>query len=370
MMRIYGWPEEEAFAFAMGEKPAEQSWCDIPVGALGLKILGNDRVIIVANKKEYSLKRTEKWTNITYGDILFISKKGLVRHLFKRGQSEIDLFLTNKCNSNCIMCPLPETVRKKDNYGHFRWLTDFINILPSDIPYINVTGGEPTFEVEHFLTIMRLLKNKFHCSEFQLLTNGRSFSDSVFLKDAIENMPSHTRIAVPLHSCNEIVHDSITQSKGSFRQTDRGIRNLLSQRQKVELRIVVSKENLYTVRETVGYIADYYPGIFVVNFIAMEMMGNAIKNKDRLWIDYDEVFSIIRESIIYLVSKGIDTQLYNFPLCAVDKGFWPLAARSISDYKIRYKEACSDCSVKSLCGGFFSSTMKVINPEVKVIREL
>ena len=116
--------------------------------------------------------------------------------------------------------------------------------------------------------------------------------------------------------------------------------------------------------ETAEYIVHHFKGVFCVNFIAMEMMGNAVKNKNILWEDYSVLFQKAKRAIILLVQNGVDVQLYNFPLCTVEKGFWSIAVKSITDYKIRYMEACDSCRVKSICGGFFYSTKQLMCPKV------
>jgi len=365
MIRILNWPNEDLFALYKEQLPEV-----VDGNRIELSLLANNQMAIRIGKECFAFTIVGNWEQMNDGDIISIRKDGLVNRIYKKGQAEIDLFLTNQCNSNCLMCPLTESVRKKKYSGQYQWISDLIEVLPEDIPFINITGGEPTLEINQFLRIMRQIKVKFQKSEFQLLTNGRSFSDNAFLMEALLNMPNHIRFAIPLHSGIESVHDRITQSSGSFRQTDRGIKNLLSNGQKVEIRIVLSKLNIESVRETVRYIAKQYPGVFVVNFVGMEMMGNAIRNRILLWEDYAMLFQRIKEAVLYLISKGIDTQLYNFPLCAIDRGYWTLAVKSITDYKIRYKEECGKCAARSLCGGFFMSTLKIIDPEVKVIDEL
>ena len=62
-------------------------------------------------------------------------------------EREIDIFVTNKCNSNCIMCPMSEGSRRKNNPEHIEELKAYIRELPKDVEYINVTGGEPTLAV-------------------------------------------------------------------------------------------------------------------------------------------------------------------------------------------------------------------------------
>ncbi len=309
------------------------------------------------------------WQN-EQGDIISDLGNGKSVTVYKKGQSEVDLFVINKCNSNCVMCPLTEFSRRKRIKEHFSWLMKYLELLPSDIPYMNITGGEPTLAGSEFIEVLKILRSKFQHTEFQLLTNGRSFSDKAFLNTVMMYMPNQTRFAIPLHSYNPEIHDYITRAPGSFKQTDQGIRNLLALSQKVEIRLVLSQLNLGSILQTAKYIIKEYPGVLVVNFIGMEMMGNAAKNKDVLWEEYPAVFARIKQSTLYLIEKGIDVQLYNFPLCAVDRGFWPITARSITDYKIRYKEECTACVVKDVCGGFFSSTLKMMNPQVKVIKDI
>ena len=368
MITIDEWPAEECLAVYRHNLYMEREAALDDTVIISCK--DESTLLIQIQRHIYSFHVTGSWEELSEGDVVSISNKGRIHLLYKMGQSEIDLFITNKCNSNCIMCPLSELSRKKMIPSQYQWIKEYIHVLPPDIPYINITGGEPTLDTDKFQDILKNLKKKFQKSQFQLLTNGRSFSDTSFLKETLCNIPNYTRFAVPIHSAVESVHDRITQSPGSFRQTDRGIKNLLKYDQKVEVRIVLSKINIPSLRETVEYIANNYRGIFVVNFVGLEMMGNAARNKDMLWMDYKYLFHQIRESILFLICRGIDTQLYNFPLCAIDKGFWPLAAKSITDYKIRYKEECNDCMAKPVCGGFFSSTLKLMNPEVKVIQEI
>jgi His-Xaa-Ser system radical SAM maturase HxsC len=288
--------------------------------------------------------------------------------MYSEQNGEIDVFMTNRCNSNCLMCPLSEAVRRKRQERHEEWVREYINILPSYVRYINITGGEPTLSQQFFCDMMLIMKEKFVKSNFQLLTNGRSSADKIFLQKVLKVTPNGMRFAIPVHSVEPNIHDMITQVQGSFTQTDRGIRNLLHEQQKVEVRIVVSRKNADTLVDTARYIVDNYRGVFCVNFIGMEMMGSAALNKDSLWIDYSEVFKKSKNAVDILVEAGIDVQLYNFPLCAVNRGYWHIAAKSITDYKIRYMDECEECSVKTICGGFFYSTKQVMKPRVTPVK--
>ena len=316
----------------------------------------------------YSLEGDER-PELNEGDIIRVFENGKIEIVYRHGLKEIDLFVTNICNSNCIMCPLSEYSRRKKLENHLSWTKRYIELLPEDLYYINITGGEPTFIKDDLIDILYMIRNKYNRVQSQMLTNGRSFSDLMFLRKIVDASLNGMKYAIPLHSSNKIVHDRITQSINSFIQTDKGIRNLLKLNQKVEIRIVLSKENVDTVFETASYIVNNYIGVFCVNFVAMEMMGNAVVNRERLWMDYDAIFRRIKSSIDLLIRHGIDVQLYNFPLCMVDRGYWSIAANSITDYKIRYQDECEECAVRTICGGWFLSTKQVMNPRVYPVGE-
>lgn len=359
--KIVGWKQGERLVrYTSNESMVNQSDTMQIVPHDGLKIKIGDKTFVYQVK---NIEEKEYYEN----DVFQISETGEITKVYSSKNQEVDIFITNKCNSNCVMCPLPENVRRKKQLQQSSWIKSYIRALPEEIGYINVTGGEPTLAKEELFSILSLLKQKYQHSGYQLLTNGRSASDKKFLQQLLKYIPNGMRFAIPLHSAIESVHDEITNVRGSFKQTDQGIKNLLQSGQKVEIRIVVSRKNIDTMEETARYIRKYYQGVFCVNFIAMEMMGNAAVHKNELWMDYPEAFQRIKKAIAILIHGGIDVQLYNFPLCAVEHGYWYLAVKSITEHKIRYMEECTSCVVKNICGGFFVSTKTLMKPEVKPI---
>ena len=367
---IQKWDRGDSFVVCKGEEDASAGEGVQDVSIYAMSPRADGRVILRQQGEERLYVCTGESFPFRDGDVFYIRADGKIRREYSRGQAEIDLFITGKCNSNCLMCPLPASARRRSNQGQYEWLKAYVAALPSDVPYINITGGEPTLEKEHFLDVLRRVKAKFPCADFQLLTNGRSLADGHLLDAVLECAPSHMRFAIPLHAGRKSIHDGITQSPGSFEETCEAIRRLLAFRQKVEIRIVLSRLSVPYIEETAKYIAQNFRGVISVNFMAMEMMGAAAQNREMLWEDYRLIFQKIKKSLVYLICHGIDTQLYNFPLCALDRGFWPIAKRSITASKIRYKEACAVCSVRDMCGGFFYSTLALMDPDVEVIRLL
>ncbi len=279
------------------------------------------------------------------------------------------LMLTTKCNSSCIMCPMSESMRKGPVYETTEHLLRLIELFPTDAPFLTITGGEPTLIKEDMFVILDALKNHFEGTKFFLLTNGRTLSNRKYRERFLSAMPENLRFCIPLYGHDEITHDTITQTPGSFRQTVEALHELLKAGCETEIRIVVSRLNAYRMDELCDYIAKHFKGTAVINIMAAEMCGAAVTNKEKVWLDYAECFQCSKRGIRHLMKNGIDVRLYNFPLCKTDREYWSLCEKSITDYKIRYSDDCGRCAVKEICGGVFGTTLGVTKMKLNPIGE-
>ncbi len=292
-------------------------------------------------------------------DVLSINEMGIISHLYRSDSDDNAIVFTMQCNSNCVMCPCSETSRKKGFLSSAEYIKELLRYIPEHARYLTLTGGEPTLLKDDFFVVMEYIKQTRGNTHFQLLTNGRVFGDYSFTKMFVECLPQSIELGIPLYGYNEETHDSITRSPGSFKQTVIGIHNLLHHNIDVELRIVLTKQNIDYIEKVVAYIVKYLSGVRCVNFMGLELMGNAAKNMDMVWLPYDVMFQKAEKAIKMLIEHGMDVKLYNFPLCAVKKEYWVLCAKSISDYKIEYDDLCSECKVREICGGIFDSTKRM-----------
>ena len=64
----------------------------------------------------------------------------------------------------------------------------------------------------------------------------------------------------------------------------------------------------------------------------------------------------IGQAILSLDSWGIDTSVYNIPLCLLDENIRPFATKSISDWKVKYLPECDGCPLKEQCCGLFATS--------------
>ena len=217
-------------------------------------------------------------------DVVEIINKKNIRVLYRDDSDDNVIMVTNQCNSNCIMCPDPDVIRNTKENPDIRKLIEQVRCIPEDTKHITITGGEPGILKENLIVLLNECKENLQNTEFLLLSNGRVFADEKFTTKLKKKLPNQIRIAIPIYADNEELHDQITRAKGSFRQTITGIRRLIDKKIDVEIRIVVLKKNYQNLEKIAKFIVKKLPEVKIVNIMALEMTGNAHKNKKEIWI--------------------------------------------------------------------------------------
>ena len=330
-----------------------------------LLLIKDDCCTFYPEKIMYPLseRNQEDFAALHSGDIIEITNTGRCFRRFDVTENDATIYLGGQCNSNCVMCPSFDEERQESPEDE-EYVRQFIELLPDELPNYVVTGGEPTMQLNLFFESMGRLAEKIPKAEALLLTNGRSFSSEKVLDRLLMHCPPFLTVAVPVHGSTSKIHDTITNSDGSFEQTMQGILNLLNRHMAVEVRIVVTQLNKDDVENIADMICDRFPSVLRVNFISLEVRGNCLINRESVYISPKESFDKSKKAIQKLLAKGIDVGLYNYPLCHVDPGYWFLCKKSISPNKVSYAKECSDCELEDKCGGIFVTTMKATKLKV------
>ena len=328
----------------------------------GCNILHYSNGIIELVQEQYTIhvdrEHSEFFECLHDFDVIEIYSSGIIRLQCSLYAGDNTLFITSKCNSNCVMCPSSDNSRRKGVIPEGAEIMDLLRHYPEGIRHITITGGEPFLFREEMFEALSYLKNNHGDTEYLILTNGRIFCLDRYIDQLVTTMPRGTTLAIPVHGSTDAKHDAITRAPGSFEQTLSGISKLLAKKIPIEIRIVVSKLNAEDLNAIADLIITKLPTVYRVHFIGLEMLGNAIVNSDRVWLTYMEAFKASKLAIDNLITAGINVALYNFPLCQVDPAYWPICMQSISDYKQNYSDKCNYCTKRSVCGGVFVSSMK------------
>lgn len=291
---------------------------------------------------------------VSGGDIVRIDEsEGHLRVVYRRNSPHNVLFFTERCNSRCLMCSQPP--RRMDDGYLIDEILAAIPLMSPDTQELCITGGEPTLLGDRLLEVIHAAKRHLPRTSLHMLSNGRRFRDAQFARQVAEVGHPDFMIGIPLYSDIASRHDFVVQAKGAFDETVRGIINLARCEQRIEIRFVIHQQTYSRLPQTARFITRNLPFVDQVALMGLEMMGFATSNLEALWIDPIDYQSQLREAVGELRAARIPVMIYNHQLCLLDKSLWPVARRSISDWKNVYMPECIHCGVKDDCGGFFAS---------------
>ncbi|WP_229717782.1 His-Xaa-Ser system radical SAM maturase HxsC [Parapedobacter defluvii] len=291
------------------------------------------------------------------GDILLISPNGTISSLFREQSAHNTLFITDRCNSNCLMCSQPP--KNTDDLDYFFEInSQLIRMLPPDLKELGITGGEPTILGSRFITLLELITEYLPNTAIHILTNGRSFAWKN-VAQAIQKVCNPNLVfGIPLYSDYYQQHDYIVQAKGAFNQTILGFHNMARYGQRLELRIVLHKQTYKRLPSLAKYIFMNLPFVEHIALMGLEYTGYTPKNSDLLWMEPSEYADELEEAVSFLDGMGLAVSIYNLQLCLLKPSLWKFARKSISDWKQEYLNECSRCSLVAECGGVFATSKK------------
>lgn len=193
--------------------------------------------------------------NYESGDIVSIMPDGIVSILYRTSWQDLTLFITNQCNSACIMCP-----QVCDNSGHFLDMNlQILELRPENVKHIGITGGEPTVFPDVVVELLTRVHDIYPDIPVSFLTNGRAFKNMKLVEKITSIGHSKLLFCIPLYAANYEQHDYIVGSNGAFVDTIKGIFNLFRMRQLVEIRTVLFSKTIGNIKLLADYIARNLP---------------------------------------------------------------------------------------------------------------
>ena len=279
-----------------------------------------------------------------------------IRTVFRPESPHNTLFVTERCNSNCLMCSQPPK-DINDSYlieENLR-IISLISLIKKPPAVLGITGGEPTLLGDDLIRLLGTLKTKLPHTHIHMLTNGRFYRDASFTRKLADVAHLSFVSAIPLYADVAEIHDYIVQAHGAFDQTVEGLYNAAEAGLNIEIRVVLHKQSIPRLRQLAEYIYWNFPFAGHVAFMGLEHMGYVKKNWEALWIDPYDYMSNLEHAVRYLYLRRMNVSIYNLQLCLLPKTLWAFARKSISDYKNIYLDVCTDCSEKEHCSGFFLS---------------
>lgn len=286
-------------------------------------------------------------------DVVCLAEDGRFRSLFRSDSDHNSILLTEQCNNYCLMCSQPP--KRVDDSWLLQEAFELMRLIPRSTRVLGFTGGEPTLYGSDFIKLLQHTKNWLPHTSLHVLSNGRAFADEEFARSYAQVNHPDLMIGIPIYSSDPSIHDYVVQAKGAFDETVRGVLNLKRLKQKVEIRVVVHKQTCDGLPELASFIARNLLFVDQVAIMGLENIGFARANIEDLWIDPLDYKDQLSEAVKTLTAYGINTSVYNHPLCLVNPDIYPTYVKSISDWKNEFAKECEPCTRKNECGGFFAS---------------
>lgn len=288
------------------------------------------------------------------GDVLRINPSAQhVRVLYRRESLFNALLLTERCNSNCLMCSQPP--QPDDDSYLVEDAVQAIRLMDPGTRELGFTGGEPTLLHNNLVRLVAEVHTCLPTTALHILSNGRLLAYSEYARRFAAVGHTDLMFGIPLYSDLASEHDFIVQAGGAFDQTIRGLMNLGRHGIRSEIRVVIHEQTYRRLPELAVFIARNLPFVEQVALMGLEMMGYVKMNLAALWVDPIDYQAELREAVSTLEWAGIRPLIYNHQLCVLDPALWPFARRSISDWKNVYMPECVGCQAQDRCGGFFAS---------------
>jgi His-Xaa-Ser system radical SAM maturase HxsC len=282
-------------------------------------------------------------------DVLLVEPRvGRAERLLRSQSAHNTLLVTERCDQLCVMCSQPPKKTHIDRFDHFKAAC----LLAEPDSVIGISGGEPTLYKPQLLGLIETVLTQRPDLAFHVLTNAQHFdADDI----ARLRAPLYDRVAwgVPLYSNVPATHDFIVGKQGAFGRLHASLSVLLQAGARIELRTVLTSSNLDDLPALSQYVAARLRFIETWSIMQLENIGFARNRWSELFVDHSQQFASIGSALEHALLHGITVRLFNFPRCSVPAAYRDLAPASISDWKRKYQPACSNCSERDLCSGFF-----------------
>ncbi len=288
------------------------------------------------------------------GDVVALTGGSSAAHvLFRASDDHHTVFLTGQCDNHCLMCSQPPRNSVDDAY-----LIDEAIALSRYIPtgqsVIGFSGGEPLLLGSRLRKVLDAYGDNHQGTFLEVLTNGRRLADHNFAQLLLGQLGDRVSWMIPLYGHADFLHDFVVQRNGAFDETLAGILNLQEFGQPVQLRVVLIEPVLEEIEEICRFVSMNLPFVQSMAFMGCEPIGFALANRRICDLDLKPYFPALLRATRIIERAGVRPIIMNIPLCCLPDDLHHLAARSISDWKQRYDDECTECKKNRDCGGYFA----------------
>ena len=259
------------------------------------------------------------------------------------------LYAGYECNNLCIFCFESDREFSKKTTQD---LKKEMKIIRKNFDFINIMGQEPTLRKDIIELIIYAKKIKF--KEVGITTNGRMFAYSNFTRKILDSGLS--QIGLTMMGKSASIHDFHTRTKGSFKQSLVGIKNIMLYKKSsfsFLLNFMVTQKNFKDLIEIVGFYANL--GFREINIGHIMPINKTIAGSKLIVARMDKVVPYLIKCQEKYGDK-IKFLFVEYPACSFPKKYRYLSFPCLEENpdKIRIR-LCDKCEYNDKCIGISKS---------------
>lgn len=239
----------------------------------------------------------------------------------------MDLALTFRCQNSCIHCYAGgphETPELATN----QWKKVIDQLKKIGVFIFTFTGGEPTLR-EDLPELLRYAQEKGIVTG--LITNGRRLKDKEYVQRLVEAGLDFVQITLESHDPN--IHDLITATEGSWRETVEAIKNIIPTPIYITTNTTLSKHNADSFLETIEFLHDLGLRIFGCNSLIYS--GNAPLVANEFALTIDELRELLPKILVKATELGMKFMWYTpTQYCQLDPVSLDLGVKSCTAARV------------------------------------
>ncbi len=176
----------------------------------------------------------------------------------KFGAEESEKLIINvsyRCNNKCGFCSVAD--RKRSDGAFERQIEAMQSARARGVKLLDLDGGEPLM----YSRIFDLIESghELGFERITLTSNGRMLADEDFCKKLSQ---SGVDLLISIHSSSPELHDNLTSTPGSWRQTVKGIMNARKMFKRLGLNVTVLRNNIEDLPRLAQLVAKLGADVF------------------------------------------------------------------------------------------------------------
>jgi len=185
----------------------------------------------------------------------------------------MDMALTFRCQNNCVHC-YTGGPHKTAELTTEQWKTAIDRLHQIGVFILTFTGGEPTLR-DDLPELLLYAQNKGMVTG--LITNGRRLKDKDYVKTLEKVGLDFVQVTLESHKAE--IHDLMTETKGSWKETVAGIKNIIPSKIYATTNTTLSQHNAPTFLDTIDFIKKLGVAGFGCNSLIYSGKATGISEK-------------------------------------------------------------------------------------------